>query len=171
MRMIRCVLALFVVASMSGCAVGAQRQFAAQVKNKPAPDFELTALDGGKVRLSDQRGKPVIVAFFAFNCPPCRAEAPHLSKLAEEYKKDGLVVLAVNAWDEDKDILKQYVEQNKLNQRVLLNGGEVCDRYGIPDRSVPIVFWVDRSGLVVDVDSGNVETLEGNTKKLVNSKS
>ena len=79
------------------------------------------------------------------------------------------MVLAVNAWDEDKEILKQYVEQNKLNQRVLLNGGETCDRYGIPGRSIPTLFWVDRAGIVVDVDpgSGDVKTLENNTKKLV----
>ena len=83
------------------------------------------------------------------------------------------MILAVNAWDEDKEILKQYVEQNKLNQRVLLNGGETSDRYGIPSRSVPTVLWIDRSGIVVNVDpgSGNMKTLENNTKKLVNSKS
>jgi len=79
----------------------------------------------------------------------------------------------VNAWDEDKEILKQYVEQNKLNQLVLLNGGETSDRFGIPSRSVPTVLWIDRSGIVVDVDtgSGNVKTLEDNTKRLVNGKS
>jgi len=83
------------------------------------------------------------------------------------------VVLAVNAWNEDKEILKQYVEQNKLNQLVLLNGGETSDRFGIPSRSVPTVLWIDRSGIVVDVDtgSGNVKTLEDNTKRLVNGKS
>ncbi len=81
-----------------------------------------------------------------------------------------MVVLAVNAWDEDKEILKQYVEQNRLNQRVLLNGGETSDRYGIPSRSVPTVLWIDRSGVVVDVDpgSGDVRALASKTKKLIN---
>ncbi len=83
------------------------------------------------------------------------------------------MVLAVNAWDEEKEILKQYVEQNKLHQRVLLNGGETCDRYGIPGRSIPTVLWIDRSGVVVDIDRGasDVKTLENNTKKLVSGKS
>ncbi len=76
----------------------------------------------------------------------------------------------MNAWDEDKEILKQYVEQNRLNQRVLLNGGETSDRYGIPSRSVPTVLWIDRSGVVVDVDpgSGDVRALASKTKKLIN---
>lgn len=82
------------------------------------------------------------------------------------------MVFAVNAWDEDKEILKQYVEQAKLSQRVLLNGGETCDRFSIPNRSVPTVFWIDRAGIVVEVDpgSGNAKTLENNTKKLVAGK-
>lgn len=83
------------------------------------------------------------------------------------------MVLAVNAWDEDKEILEQYVEQAKLSQRVLLNGGETCDLFSIPNRSIPTVFWIDRAGIVVDVDpgSGNVKTLENNTMKLVTGKS
>jgi cytochrome oxidase Cu insertion factor (SCO1/SenC/PrrC family) len=58
--------AVLTVLGLAGCAGAAERRFAAQVKNKPAPDFELTALDGAKVRLIDQRGKPVLVAFFAY---------------------------------------------------------------------------------------------------------
>lgn len=83
------------------------------------------------------------------------------------------MVLAINAWDEDGEILKQYVQQNKLSQRVLLNGGETSDRYGVPSRSVPTVLWIDRSGVIVDIDlgSGDVKMLEKNTKKLVTGKS
>ncbi len=58
--------AVLTILGLAGCAGAAERRFAAQVKNKPAPDFVLTALDGAKVRLSDQRGKPVLLAFFAY---------------------------------------------------------------------------------------------------------
>lgn len=58
--------ALLTILVLAGCAGTDSRQFVSQVKNKPAPDFELIALDGAKVRLSDQRGKPVLVAFFAY---------------------------------------------------------------------------------------------------------
>jgi len=66
MRVVWYASAFLTVLGLVGCEGAAERRFIAQVKNKPAPDFELTALDGAKVRLSDQRGKPVLVAFFAF---------------------------------------------------------------------------------------------------------
>ena len=92
--------------------------------------------------------------------------------MANEHKKDGLVVLAVNAWDEDAELIKQYIEQNKYTHRVLLNGGEVSDRYGIPSRSVPTVFWIDTAGIIVDVDpgSGDAAKLESLTEKLLAKK-
>jgi len=65
MRRVWYAAAVLTILGLAGCAGAAERRFVAQVKNKPAPDFELTALDGAKVRLSDQRGKPVLVAFFA----------------------------------------------------------------------------------------------------------
>ena len=66
MRRVWYASAFLTILGLAGCAGAASRQFVSQVKNKPAPDFELTALDGAKVRLSDQRGKPVLVAFFAY---------------------------------------------------------------------------------------------------------
>ena len=66
MRKIGYASAFLSLLGLTGCTGAAQRQFVTGVKNKPAPDFELTALDGAKVRLSEQRGKPVLVAFFAY---------------------------------------------------------------------------------------------------------
>ncbi len=66
MRRIWYTSTLIAFLGLAGCSGAAQRQFVAGVKNKPAPDFELTAIDGARVRLSDQRGKPVLVAFFAY---------------------------------------------------------------------------------------------------------
>lgn len=81
--------------------------------------------------------------------------------------------MAVNAWDEDAELIKAYFEQNKLTHRVLLNGGETSDKYGIPSRTVPTVFWINREGVIVDVDpgSGDAVQLEEKTKKLLGLKS
>jgi len=65
--LVGCEGAAFTVLGLTRSAGATEREFVAQVKNKPAPDFELTALDGAKVRLSDQRGKPVLLAFFAYS--------------------------------------------------------------------------------------------------------
>ena len=67
MRKVWYASAFLTMLGLTGCTGMVERRFVAQVKNKPAPDFELTALDGAKVRLSDQRGKPVLLAFFAYS--------------------------------------------------------------------------------------------------------
>ena len=79
-------------------------------------------------------------------------EAPHLSRIAEKYADRGLVVLAPNAWDEDKGMLRRYVKKEKLRQRVLVNAGSVFEAYG--GRSVPTVLFIDEEGIVVDVEIG-----------------
>jgi len=58
--------AALMILGAAGCAGRAERRFVAGIKDRPAPDFELTALDGGQVKLSDFRGKPVVLAFWAF---------------------------------------------------------------------------------------------------------
>ncbi len=157
-----------VVGLLAGCSSDGSRHQMFALKNKPAPDFELAALDGGRVRLSEFRGKPVLLAFFGCGCPPCRAEAPHLSALQEKHAADGLVVLAVNQWDESKEEVTKFVAQRKLQQRVLLNGGAVgTDLYHV--EGVPTCFWIDRSGVVIDslVDFDGPGPLERKTKELI----
>jgi cytochrome oxidase Cu insertion factor (SCO1/SenC/PrrC family) len=59
------LLSMAILFAVSGCKSADHRAFDAGVLNKPAPDFELDALDGGSVRLSKMKGKPVVLAFFA----------------------------------------------------------------------------------------------------------
>lgn len=87
-------------------------------------------------------------------------EAPHLSKIAKQHADKGLVVLAPNAWNEDKGMLKRYVRKEKLKQRILLDGAEVFEAYG--GKSVPTVLFIDREGIVVDVEIG----FDGGSKHL-----
>lgn len=65
-------------------------------EGKPAPDFTLTTLDGKTVKLSDYKGKKVILNFWATWCPPCKAEMPHMQNFYEENKDNGIEILAVN---------------------------------------------------------------------------
>lgn len=141
-------IGIITISIILGCSSDGSRR-SSPLKNKPAPDFELTALDGTRVRLSELRGKPVVLAFFGCGCPPCRVEAPHLSELQQKYAKEGLIVLSINQWDESREEVAKFVAEKKLTHRVLLNGGSVgAELYRI--EGVPTCFWVDRSGMVVD---------------------
>ena len=88
--------------------------------------------------------------------------------MVEKYGKDGLVVLAVNAWDEEEELLRKFVGENKLNQRVLLEGGETADRY-LLGGSVPALLWINREGIVVDTEWGfdSPGSLEAKTRGLL----
>lgn len=86
--------ALILVAVMAPLALPAQR-----VKiGARAPDFSLAVLDGGstKVRLSQLKGRPVVISFWASWCPPCRKEMPELAAAYTAHRSSGLEVLAVN---------------------------------------------------------------------------
>ena len=150
----------------AGCVSAEHDRFTREWRAKPAPDFELKALDGDVVQLSDYRGQPVLLAFWGHGCLSCHAEAPHLSQLAEEHAKEGLGVLAVNAWNDDPAIVKRFVKRGKLKQRVLLEGEAVAQAYGA--LSVPMTLWIDRSGVVVDAESGfDAASLAAKTERLV----
>ncbi len=75
-----------------------------------------------------------------------------MSGLVEKHAADGLVVLAVNAWDDEAGIVRRFVKRGKLKQRVLLKGGSVAKTYGV--KSVPTTLWIDREGRIVDTDLG-----------------
>jgi len=66
MKHVRWSTPFLLVLPMVGCAASAEKRFVSQVLNKPAQNFELKALDGATVKLSDHRGKPVLLAFFAY---------------------------------------------------------------------------------------------------------
>jgi len=151
----------------SGCSMMGDARVAGRMKNKPAPDFELVALDGGKVRLSSLRGRPVVVAFWAYGCPPCSAEAPHLSRLSEKYAGSGLIILGINAWNEPQPDVARYVKEQRLKHRVLLDGNETFLSYGFTH--IPTVLFIRPDGTVADVHHGfdGPTHLEQGIKRLV----
>jgi len=167
MRRAATILAAMSLAGTVGCANMAQKRFESRWMNQPAPDFELTALGGGNVKLSEQKGRPVVLAFWACGCPPCRAEAPHLSKLSDEYKLRNLVVLGVNAWDEPKEEVSRFAKENQLKHKILLDGSGVKAQYGV--ESIPTVFWIDREGFIRDIELGfgGAEDLKQRTERLL----
>jgi len=113
--------------------------------NAKAPDFELIDLHGNTVRLSEERGRPLILNFWATWCAPCILEMPNIQKYYEKYpgKFD---VLAINA-DETKFKVENFVKDMGLTFEILLDpGGKIQELYQI--RGYPTSFFVDAKGVI-----------------------
>ena len=95
-----------------------------------APDFELATIDGGRLRLSDLRGRVVLVNFWATWCDPCRVEMPDLQARADRWP-DQLVVLGVD-FDEPEEDVRRFGEELGLTFPLLLDpGAEVQELYRV----------------------------------------
>jgi cytochrome c biogenesis protein CcmG/thiol:disulfide interchange protein DsbE len=119
-----------------------------------APDFTLETLGHENYKLSDLRGNPVLINFWASWCPPCRSEMPAIQKVYDQYREQGFQVLAVNSTHQDNlgDAIT-FAEIRKLNFPILLDGdGSVGNLYDI--RSLPTSFFIDEQGIIQDVVIG-----------------
>ncbi len=134
-------------ASHSGTVAAPQRGFL-------APDFDLKTLTGETVKLSDLRGKPILVNLWATWCPPCRAEMKSIDKVYGEYKEQGLVVLAVNmTYQDDASKVLPFVTEQSLTYPILLDpAGVVGQAYQL--RSLPSSFFINRDGTINEVVIG-----------------
>jgi cytochrome c biogenesis protein CcmG/thiol:disulfide interchange protein DsbE len=121
-----------------------------------APDFVLTDLKGNPVKLSDLRGKAVVLNFWATWCPPCKEEIPWLVDLQKRYGAQGLQIVGINMDDGDhKDVVK-FASENSINYPVLFGQDKVADLYGGIDY-LPTTFYIDRNGVVLDRVFGQPE--------------
>ena len=109
-----------------------------------APDFVLQSTAGVTRKLSNFRGKVVLVNLWSTWCPPCIEEMPVLDRLAAEYSGKGLVVVGV-AGDEDPRAVHDFLANSPVKFEVLLDpGGAIGTRYGIT--GYPETFFIDRQG-------------------------
>lgn len=132
-----------------------------------APDFVLPDLEGNVHKLSNHRGKPVLVNLWATWCPPCIAEIPLLDEIVREYGPRGLVVLGI-AGDDDATKVRDFVTQHSPGFKVLLDpGGSVGTLYGIT--GYPESFLVDRDGKLVTKFIGPVPSESGRLAASVGS--
>lgn len=117
-----------------------------------APVFELTGLEGDKIRLSDLRGQVVLLNFWATWCGHCRAEFPVLQAFYKRHQNEGFVVLAINI-QENKERVAELVNDMGLTFPVLLDRrGEVTASYRV--RGLPTSFLIDREGTILEKHIG-----------------
>jgi len=134
------------------CLTTARFTAAPVVERKMAPDFKLQDADGRTVRLSDYRGKVLLVNFWATWCPPCRVGVPWFVELEQKYKDQGFAVLGVSM-DDGWQVVKPFLTQYKVNYRVLLGDEETAALYGGLE-SLPTTYLIDREGRVAGVLEG-----------------
>ena len=114
---------------------------------KPAADFTLRDANGTAVKLSDYRGKVVLLNFWATWCGPCTLEIPWFIEFEQQYKTQGFAVIGVSMDEEGWNAIKPYMAAHKMNYRVLLGDDSVSQLYGGVD-SLPTTFLIDRQGRV-----------------------
>ena len=111
---------------------------------KRAEDFTVALLRGEPLRLSGQRGKPVMINFWATWCAPCREEMPAMERLYRRHREHGFVLLAVSV-DTDAALVRPFLEQHGLTFPVALDAKmSLANAYGV--RALPSSFLVDRDG-------------------------
>lgn len=118
-----------------------------------APDFALQDLNGKTLRLSDLRGKAVVLNFWATWCPPCKAEIPWFIDLQKHYGSQGLQIVGVSMDDGGRDSVAAFAKKMGINYPVLLGNGEVGDLYGGVS-ALPTTFYIGRDGKVLQYVPG-----------------
>lgn len=143
-------------------AVAEASQAAAAENVTLAPAFTVRGLDGRNVRLSDFKGKAVVLDFWATWCGPCRASMPHLNEMQGRFSRQGLVVLGLSVDDAEPQTVRRFADRLGVKFRMAMADDRILDLYG-PIRSIPTTFFINRRGEVTRRVVGYIdrETLEG----------
>ena len=133
-----------------------------------APDFQFYDSEERLVSLSDLRGKPVVLNFWATWCGPCVYEMPYLQQVYEEWSDRGLVLLAINMGGTSSQV-EEFLQSHDLSLPVLLDTKrDVAARYSI--RYVPTTFFIDKEGTIQAVKVGafpNEQAIYGDLEKIM----
>lgn len=124
---------------------------------KPAPDFEMTALDGTTRKLSEYKGKKVLLVFWATWCPPCRAEIPDLNELRGKADPEKVAILGVAGQSPGRppdtlEKVKPFAEAMEISYDVFIENGELPEPFGVgrifTTTGIPGAFLIDAEGII-----------------------
>jgi thiol-disulfide isomerase/thioredoxin len=118
-----------------------------------APDFELQTLEGKNLKLSDLRGKAVLLNFWATYCGPCKIEMPWFVELQNEYGPQGLQIVGVAMDDASTEDIAKFAKEMGVNYPILLGKESVGVSYGGVN-ALPTTFFLDRDGKLIAREFG-----------------
>ena len=151
-------LALTACASQMNKEITITNQKPATQRN-PAPNFTLKDADGKTVKLSDYKGKVVLLNFWATWCGPCKIEIPWFIEFQKTYKDRGFTVLGVSVDDEGWEIVKPYLATRQVNYPVVVADETVNTMYGGIE-ALPTTFVIDKDGKIANTHVGLVSKKE-----------
>jgi peroxiredoxin len=126
-----------------------------------APDFEATTLDGKLFKLSELRGKVVLLDFWATWCAPCVAELPNVKKASEQFADGGFVAVGIS-FDRDAETARQFAAKKQMSWPQVwaqkADDGPIADLYGVG--GIPATFLIGPNGKVIDCDLRGEKLIE-----------
>ncbi len=138
------------------------------IKGQLAPDWTLPNINGDSVKLSNLRGKKVLLEFMFQYCQACIKATPVIDQIYSEYKNKGFVVYAIDIRKKFRDGYSRYAKKENIMYPVLYNGKKVSARYGV--ESTPAFFFIDKNGNVKASFVGYADNLKSYILKLINDK-
>jgi thiol-disulfide isomerase/thioredoxin len=148
--------------SLKGKTLGEENKKLLEEATKKLSELKLLTFDGKEVKLSDYRGKVVLVNFWASWCPPCKEEMPIFEKVYQKYSDKNFVILAVNM-DTSEGAMKEFLEKNRYSFPIVRIKGEA----GLNIPGLPTSYLVDKDGSVKKIRLGVYRELEEDLSKLL----
>ena len=112
-----------------------------------APDFSLPGVTDEIIKLSDYKGKIILLNFWATFCVPCRLEMPSLQALSEKYQNDNLEIIAISVDHGREKSVKKWIAKNNLNFPIALEGQNAGNAYEVS--ALPVTFIIGKQGQLI----------------------
>jgi peroxiredoxin len=141
------------------CSVAVWESLSGQTETKlvgqPAPDFVLQDANGNELKLSELKGKVVLVNFWATWCHGCQEEIPWFVEFTKKYSECGLVVVGVSMDSDGWKEVRPWIKEKNVNYAIVIGYEELAKKYGLD--GMPLTVLVGRDGKIAEIHAGVVD--------------